>query len=539
MARHSIADDLVTLPRAHPRPQRRAMRLYLFYRFVLALGLLITFLGGLGPPSLGASAPRLHLVVLVFYLLFTLVSLLLSLFEREAVEAEYLFALGVDILALTTLLYTSGGANSGFGILLGISIAFAAQGLPAATALTAAGVAALAVLFEIWIEYSFHHTRPPWFSAALLGGSYLALALLSVELAHRARASEQLIRQQDQDITNLTELNEHIIQQMQTGVLVLDGNDRIKMLNDAAWSFLGRPISAEGIELTEISPPLAKVVKAWRRHPDARQRHLHAQHQGTNLLVRCQQPGSGGSEVLVFIEDASHAAAAAQQMKLASLGRLAASIAHEIRNPLGAIGHANQLLRESPDLTPADRHMTEIIDRNTARLNDVIENILALSRRQEPHPETIPLRPWLEQVRQELIESLELPPERVQVQVAPAEARLRFDRRQIQQVLTVLVENAVRHQQALGDRLQVILAGGVDELSGEGHLEVIDNGRPIPAEIVERIFDPFFTTLNTGTGLGLYLAKELCDANDIRISYLPVAAGGNCFKLRLHPNMVV
>ena len=539
MARHSIADDLVSLPPKHPRPQRRAMRLYLFYRFVLALGLLITFLGGLGPPSLGASAPRLHLLVLMFYLIFTLVSLLLSLFEREAVEAEYLFALGVDILALTTLLYTSGGANSGFGILLGISIAFAAQGLKAASALTAAGIAALAVLLETWAEYSLGHGNPPWFSAALLGGSYLALALLSMELAHRARASEQLIRQQDQDISSLTELNEHIIQQMQTGVLVLDGHDRIKMLNDAAWSFLGRPISAEGIELKEISPPLAKVVKAWRRHPDARQRHLHAQHQGTNLLVSCQQPGGGGSEVLVFIEDASHAAAAAQQMKLASLGRLAASIAHEIRNPLGAIGHANQLLRESPDLTPADRHMTEIIDRNTARLNDVIENILALSRRQEPQPETVHLHPWLEQVRQELIESLELPPERIQIQVTPREARLRFDRRQIQQVLTVLVENAVRHQETLGDRLQITLAGGVDELTGEGHLEVIDNGRPIPAEIVERIFDPFFTTLNTGTGLGLYLAKELCDANDIRISYLPVSAGGNCFKLRLHPNMVV
>ena len=538
MARHSIADDLVSLPTEHS-PQRRAMRLYLFYRFVLAVGLLVTFLGGLGPTFLGATAPSLHLVVLAIYLLFTLMSLLLSLFEREAVQAEYLFALGVDILALTALLYTSGGANSGFGILLGISIAFAAQGMAPPIALAAAGVAALAVLLETWLEHSLGHGSPPWFSAALLGGSYIALALLSVELAHRARANEQLIRQQDRDISNLTELNEHIIQQIQTGVLVLDGHDRIKMLNDAAWNFLGRPISAEGLELKEIFPPLAAMIEAWRRQPDTRQRHLHAQQQGTNLLVSCQQLGRGDrAEVLVFIEDASHAAAAAQQMKLASLGRLAASIAHEIRNPLGAIGHANQLLRESTDLTPADRHMTEIIDRNTARLNDVIENILALSRRREPRPEVVPLRPWLERVRRELLESLELPAERIQVQVVPDAARLRLDPRQIQQVLTVLVENAVRHQQALGDRLQVTLAGGVDELSGEGHLEVIDNGRPIPAEIVERIFDPFFTTLNTGTGLGLYLAKELCDANDIRISYLPVAAGGNCFKLRLHPNMV-
>jgi len=182
--------------------------------------------------------------------------------------------------------------------------------------------------------------------------------------------------------------------------------------------------------------------------------------------------------------------------------------------------------------------MTEIIDRNTARLNEVIENILSLSRRREPNPELVPIKPWLEKMSLELMENLGMHPKQMLVQVSPRNARLLFDPKQIQQVITILVENAVKHQDDRGEHLVITLAGGIDEMSGEGHLQVIDNGTRIPGDIIDRIFDPFFTTRNTGTGLGLYLAKELCDANDIRISYLPISTGGNCFKLKFRPDMV-
>ena len=539
MPRRSITDKLVRLPDREPN-QKRQMRLYFFYRFVLSLGLMISFFTGIGPRFLGAVDPGLHSLAVVVYLILTLASLLLSLFNIGSAKVEYLFAILVDSIAISTLIYTSGGASSGLGILLGISIAFASQGMSGATAMLAATIATLSVLTEAYLEtVTGIRSEPAYFSSLLLGLSYFALAFLSLELANRARTSEKLVKQQGRDITSLTELNEHVIQQMQTGVVILDRKQKIKMLNDAAWSFLGRPVSAIGHQLGEIYPPLANALETWLLHPTSQQRHLHAQPEGNDLLLTFQPLGDpGNSGILVFIDDASQAATQAQQLKLASLGRLVASIAHEIRNPLGAIGHANQLLRESPDLKGEDRRMTEIIDRNTARLNEVIENILSLSRRREPNPELVPIKPWLEKIATELMENHGLRPNQLVVQVVPEHTRLRFDPKQVHQVIGILVENAIKHQKERGEKLIITLAGGVETINGEGYLQVIDNGTTIRSEIVDRIFDPFFTTQNIGTGLGLYLAKELCDANNIRISLLPISTGGNCFKLKLPPDMV-
>jgi len=527
----AIADTLVIFP--DDDGQKRQMRLYFFYRFVLALALLISFYAGLGPVYLGNEDPRLHSLTLVVYLILTLASLLLSLLDIGSATAEYLFAITVDSLAVATFIYTSGGPGSGLGILLGISIAFAAQGLSGTTAMLAAAIAALSLFLEERIAAATSIREPAYFSTVLMGLSYFALAFLSLELANRARISEKLIRQQGRDITNLTELNEQVIQQMHTGVVILDHQQKIKMLNDAAWTFLGRPVSAIGHPLEEIHPHLANALESWLLQPTSQQRHIHTQAEGNDLLVTFQQLGKRtNGALLIFIDDASLAAAQAQQLKLASLGKLVASIAHEIRNPLGAIGHANQLLRESPDLQGTDRRMIEIIDRNTARLNEVIENILSLSRQREPEPQEIFLQPWLNRLAAEMRENLRLRKEQIQVRVSPADARLHFDPQQIRQVLEILVENAVKHHEGPTGHLTITLAGGIDEMTKEGHLQVMDNGRQIPRDIVDKIFDPFFTTSNVGTGLGLYLAKELCDANNVRISYLPISTGGNSFRLR-------
>ncbi len=535
--RRSITDDLVILPEQNG--QKRQMRLYFFYRFVLAFGLLVSFFTGLGPEHLGADDPELHSLAVVTYLILTLVSLLLSLLQTGSTRVEYLFAVTVDSLAIATFIHTSGGPGTGLGILLGISIAFASQGLTGTTAMLAATVATLSLVVEEWLAIaSGLRSHPAHFSVLLLGLSYYALAFLSLELANRARTSEKLIRQQGRDITSLTELNELVIQQMHTGVVILDGEQRIKMLNDAAWSFLGRPVSAIGHPLREIHSDLADALDEWLALPTGQQRHIHSRAEGNDLLVTFQKLGDArDAGVLLFIDDASLAAAQAQQLKLASLGRLVASIAHEIRNPLGAIGHANQLLRESPDLKGTDRRMTEIIDRNTARLNEVIENILSLSRQREPEPRQVPVESWLQQLALEMAENLGLTPEQMQVQVAPPDTRLLFDPSQIRQVLEILVENAVKHHNGRRIPLVVTLAGGIDAVSGEGYLQVMDNGASIPPDVADKIFDPFFTTRNDGTGLGLYLAKELCDANNIRISYSPISTGGNSFRLRFKPEM--
>ncbi|WP_456373680.1 sensor histidine kinase [Thiolapillus sp.] len=527
-----MADRLIVVPEAYSR-HKRLMHLYFTYRVILAVGLVIFAATGIGPSFLGATAPKLHIVTVLVYLILTFASLGLSFFNLEAMELEYSFAMIVDSVVIAVLLYTSGGPQSGLGILLGISIAFGAQGMPSRTAMFSAAIATAAIFIESWVASAINDTTIRHFSLlSMLGISYFILAYLSRELAARTLLSERLVKQQGKDIANLTELNEQVIHHMQTGVIILDGHNRIKMLNDAAWQFLDRPISTVGYVMKQISPELEKALQEWKKQPSSRQRHMHMP-EGNDLLVKFQRLGEReNTGTLVFLDDASRAAEAAQQLKLASLGTLVASIAHEIRNPLGAIGHASQLLQESDDLQGTDRRMAEIIDQNTSRLNEVIENILSLSRQRSVKPETIRLDLWLKKLCAELAGNHKLQENQIVYYLSPRETSLTFDPQQLTQVINALADNAVKHQSEKGEQLVITITGGLDSATGEGYIEVIDNGRNIPADIVDKLFDPFFTTSNQGTGLGLYVVKELCDANNIRISYIPVSAGGNCFKLK-------
>jgi two-component system sensor histidine kinase PilS (NtrC family) len=532
-----LAERLVIMPEPQER-KRRLMRLYFTYRVMLSIGLLVFSISGLGPAFLGASAPDLHIITVLAYLVLAIASLALSFFDLDAIQMEYAFAILIDSIVISILLYTSGGTPSGLGILLGISIAFGAQGMPTRVAMFSAAMATVAIFLEAYLESVFQH-RP--FSnlplLGMLGTSYFALAFLSHELSARTQLSEKLVKQQGRDIADLTELNDQVIHHMQTGVVVLDEKTHIRMLNDAAWQFLGRPISTVGYALDQISSDLAQSLAHWKQQPSSQQRHLHTHTEGNDLLVKFQNVGEDKKAgTLIFLDDASRAAEAAQQLKLASLGKLVASIAHEIRNPLGAIGHANQLLQESEHLQGTDRRMTEIISRNTSRLNEVIENILSLSRPRTVEPESVRLDVWLNKLCKEMSNNFQLQDTQMVTYVSPQDATLTFDPKQVFQIINALIENAVKHQPHKAGNLVISLTGGMDSRAGEGYIEVIDNGTSIPSAIVDKLFDPFFTTSNQGTGLGLYIVKELCDANNIRISYLPISSGGNCFKLKFTPN---
>lgn len=534
-----LAERLVIMPKPQVR-NKRLMRLYFTYRVMLSIGLLVFSMANTGTSFLGTTASALHIITILAYLVLTIASLALSFFDLDSMQMEYAFAILIDSIVIGILLYTSGGAESGLGILLGISIAFGAQGMSTRTAMFSAALAAGAIFLGAYLESAAHEQPFNDFTLLLmLGSSYFVLAFLSNELAVHTQINENLVKQQGRDIADLTELNEQVIHHMQTGVLVLDSGGRIRMLNDAAWQFLGRPISTVGYFLNQISSDLAQSLASWEKQPYSQQRHLHTHTQGNDLLVKFQH--LGGNEkagILIFLDDASKAAEAAQQLKLASLGKLVASIAHEIRNPLGAIGHASQLLQESEHLQGTDRRMTEIINGNTSRLNQVIENILSLSRQRIVKPERIRLDAWLDKLRKELGNSHQLQPEQMISYVSPQETTLTFDPQQVFQIISALVENAVKHQSHKAGDLLISLTGGMESETGEGYIAVIDNGKLIPADVVDKVFEPFFTTSNQGTGLGLYIVKELCDANNIRISYLPVSSGGNCFRLKFTPGNI-
>lgn len=513
---------------------RRLLRLYLIYRVILASLLTLFLFTDFEPAFLGTAAPAVHGLTVISFLALTIASLALSHTDLLPADIEYVFAIMVDSIIIAFILHTSGGPSSGLGILLAVSIAIAALGMPGRIALLSASFATLAVLTESLYSFGTEFRYDPAFTQiAMLGLSYFALAILAHDLSSRAAVSEKLAQKQGVDIANLTELNEHIIQQMETGIVVLDHDWNIRMMNDAAWSLLSMPDTAIGHGIREVFPPLEAAIQSWKQNPNYRHHIIHTTSEGENLQAQFAVLGDENRQgTLLFIEDASREAEAAQQIKLASLGRLTASIAHEIRNPLGAISHANQLLRESDKLQGPDRRMTEIISNNAARLNEVIENVLALSRRYTPQPEHLILLPWLTQIVEEISAVTSLSSDQILLQVTPGDTAIDVDKKQLSQIVNSLLENAVKHFPETLESMQLTITAGRDGSSKQAYIEITDNGRGIQADSVSKIFEPFYTTRNDGTGLGLYVAKMLCDANNIRIAYIPVTGGGSCFRLR-------
>jgi two-component system sensor histidine kinase PilS (NtrC family) len=232
----------------------------------------------------------------------------------------------------------------------------------------------------------------------------------------------------------------------------------------------------------------------------------------------------------VFLEDASRLNQRFQQVRLASLGRLTASIAHEIRNPLAAINHASQLLEEALQNSP-DSKLTEIISTQVERLNSVIENVLQLSREQSGTSEPIRLLPWLEKFKDEYATSQGLDKQQIKLQVAPENMTVLFDSTQLHQVMWNLCGNAVNHARVPLDQVSITMRGGIDTESRQPFVDVIDNGPGIDAKTAANIFEPFFTTSNEGTGLGLFITKEVVESNRAKIRHVALPAGGTCFRI--------
>ena len=440
----------------------------------------------------------------------------------------------IDIIAVTLLMHSSGGMTSGLGMLLLVSIIGGSLLMAGQAALLFAALASLAILGEqVYAQITHSPASPAFFQAGILGASFFAVALLAHVLSLRIRETEQLATQRGLDLANMAELNEYIIQHMRTGILAVDDQRKIHLVNNSARELLGTPRIAPGQSLASACPPLAdQLDKSSREGYLTRTEVFRAVPGGRDLRPGfAQLGGSRTVGTLIFLEDNAGVAQQAQQIKLASLGRLTASIAHEIRNPLGAISHAGQLLEESPDLTRGDRRLTEIIHSNSGRVNGIIESILQLSRREPSRTRLIELCAWLREFGEEFKRDYGLDADTLSVQTEGNEILIRADTGQIRQVLTILCENSLRHGK-LDDRpLRIHIRGGPVPATRGSVVDITDNGPGIETDVARQMFEPFFTTRNTGTGLGLYIARELCECNQVRLEYIPVSEGGSCFRI--------
>src|SRR5690606_11850948 len=220
-----------------------------------------------------------------------------------------------------------------------------------------------------------------------------------------------------------------------------------------------------------------------------------------------------------------------QQTKLAALGRLSASIAHEIRNPIGAMSHAGQLLAESESISAADRRLTDIIRVNATRVSQVVESVLSLSRKDRARPERPALRSWADAVATEFTATQELYEGAVSVTSDSIDVEVEMDPTHLHQIVWNLCENAVKYASATAGAIAVDLTCGSIETSSRPFLEIADRGPGIEPDKAEHIFEPFFTGQPGGTGLGLYVCRELCERNGATLRYLPRPGGGSIFRI--------
>jgi two-component system, NtrC family, sensor histidine kinase PilS len=507
------------------------------FRLLIAVALLALFIVSSEPRVFGDQYPVTFWVSAASYLAFA-IGTAISLRQRWLSAAiQGAIQSLVDIGAIVLLMHASGGISSGLGGLLVVFIGAGSLVMPARVPMILAAIATFAILGEHAVSQFGHAGIPANYPAAgILGAIIFAMAMATRPLGRRIQASEALARQRGVDLQNLSELNEYIVQHLRESIIVLDADDKVRLSNASATQLLSADHQIRGLPLRNVFEPLADYLPKWRSstqmtaHPE-----FTINTEGNSLRVTAHlaplaKDGVRHGPVLVFLEDASLMNARVQQSKLASLGRLSASIAHEIRNPVGAMSHAAQLLAESAGMADDDRRLTEIIQSHSERVSHIIDNVLQLSRRESSRPEILRLRPWLEDFAQEFTRTLELQEGELEIHEIADDLEVRMDRSHLRQVMWNLCDNAVKYASETGGILVELSA---DRLQGQGrpYIEVRDHGLGVDAATADKMFEPFYTERSGGTGLGLYISRELCELNRATLLYLDRPGGGSIFRI--------
>jgi len=506
------------------------LRILTFYRVVLAGLLAVLYFALQDSNPFNAENHPLFSATLLTYLFFAIAVGFSTRLHWPGYQFQSLLQILTDITAIALLMHATGGATSALGVLLVIGVAAGALILPGRPAYLFAAFATLTLLFETGLSsLSLEKTGAGDITrAGLLGMVLFAAAGLAHVLAIRIRDSEALAQQRGIDLANLQQLNEYIIQQLQPGVLVVDPDNGIRLANETAHTLL-ELAQQPRMRLEQAAPGLAQQLYHWKNDSQWQPEAFQAPRAGSTLIARFSELHTAkGEGTLILLEDSAQLAHKAQQIKLASLGRLTASIAHEIRNPLGAISHAAQLLAESDKLDQGDKRLTEIIGNHCKRVDTIIENVLQLSRRSASRPQELDVKDWLTEFKKEFVQMDRLQPEKLKLDIEQQDIRIHVDPGHLHQVLTNLCQNAFDHGgEETAVRLQVRRGD-----KAAVWLDVLDNGPGIAAETAEQMFEPFYTTASSGTGLGLYIARELCEINQARLSYHPLPEGGSSFRIR-------
>jgi two-component system sensor histidine kinase PilS (NtrC family) len=480
---------------------------------------------------LGAMKPEVMVPTTLAYGIVALALVVPARMHEPNLTLQMTAGVVADVVAITMLMYASGGVRSGMGVILLVSLAAAGLITRGRLAYFHAAFASIAMLiaqiFQVW---RFEAETQDFLQAGLTCVAFFATAGLASALAQYARTSEQIAEERKIDLDNLSQINELVIRDMQDGILVVDRLGRIRQSNPRSVQLLGPLPPGRWPAIGAYAPEIARLLESWRKGSETTFMQLRAPRAAAELQVHFVAIGSGDpAPTVVFVEDVGRMRQQALQMKLVALGRLTASIAHEIRNPLSSIGHAAELLEEEPSMQEGEKRLLDIIRGNVFRLDRIVQEILYLSRRDRAQPEAIDAASYLANFAQEFAGVEKAHQKAIDVQVRTTQ-RLWFDRQHLDQVLWNVARNAWRHGRKLPGSVRFVV--GPAAAAGRLQVDVIDDGPGVAREAMTHLFEPFFTTEAQGTGLGLYIARELCEGNNARIEALPDAGFGH-FRITL------
>jgi len=518
---------------------RRELYLFALYRVLESALLALVVFSPAGSLIGEMHLPRVAQAVVIAYLLASTGLLAHARHLRGSFAPHVVIGLSIDITVVLLATHAMPGAGPGIALMLVFNLAAAALFLQLRWGMAFAGVATIALVAEYaWDRIEQAHAFRPLAEVLMFSVGYFAVTALMHHLGVQMRATQRLADRRGAEAANLAEINELVIRRMRTGVMLVDGSGRVRMANEAAQLLLHNDDERHdhgmhGQVLAQVAPELAMRLAQWLQDGQQNEVPMACGNEQAEVLPRFARLIATSDSTLVFLDDTSMLSRRAESLTLAAMGRFSASLAHEIRNPLAAISYATQLLEESHDLTTSDRRLLQIIHQQCMRTNGIVESVLGLARRERAKPEHLDLvtvaRHFIEDYR------MIVPEDNAQLRVTTDLSQLpaMFDPRHLQQILTSLVNNAVRYGHVPGEKPRIAIH--LEEEGDAPAISVLDRGPGIPDAVASQLFRPFFTTSENGTGLGLYIAHELCRANEARLEYVSVPGGGACFRITLAP----
>jgi len=512
------------------------LQLYSIYRLILAGIFLVFSMSDISSVEIGTSESYIFSISVNIYLGFTLLGVFLSHFRKPSATKQLYINSFIDIVFLLSVVFTSNGLSSGLGILILLPVILPNILNPGQISLLLSACTVLALMgIQAFMQTQVKDGSYEVFHTGVLSLFIMIISWVAGSWFEKASITAEIAKRRGIDLKNLSQLNQSILDQLQTGIIVLDHNAAVQHLNPTAWDMLGQPDDWRSQQLKDYAPELSAHMEFWKANVAPKVASYDLKHwKSTEYTLRLSQLGiRNQGVVLMYIEDTRIQREKQQDVKMASLGQLTANIAHEIRNPLGAISHAAQLLSESPDLDKADERMIQIIQANSKRMNGTIESVLNLSRKNNPKRENIRLKLWLNEFIRDFVMQSSLTKKQIGLFLDMPDASIQFDPTHLHQVMWNLCRNAEKYARENVSELMIDIQGTHPSHTRDIVLSVIDNGKGVPDKNIERLFEPFFTTSSQGggTGLGLFMARELCLSNGASLEYIKLPAGGSCFRL--------